>query len=245
MNASGITHAMLLAAGRGERMRPLTDTLPKPLASVCGKPLIVHHLEKLARLGVRTVVINLAWLGARLREALGDGAAWGLSIRYSDEGAEALDVGGGIFRALPWLGAAPFLVVSADIYTDLDFATLHIADEAWAQLLLVPNPAHHPRGDFELVQGRLLEPAAPQAPRPWTYAGIGLFRPELFKDCQPGKFPLMPALRRAMAHGRLHGQTFAGQWSNVGTLAQLNALQGQTPGRRAGAEGSYKIPSVP
>lgn len=229
MSGQRITHAMLLAAGRGERMRPLTDTLPKPLAGVCGKPLIVYHLEKLARLGVGSVVINLAWLGARLREALGDGAQWGLSIRYSDEGAEALDVGGGIFRALPWLGEAPFLVVSADIYTDLDFATLRIAEDAWAQLLLVPNPDHHLRGDFELLQDRVSEPADPQAPRPWTYSGIGLFRRELFDGCRPGRFPLLPSLRRAMAQQRLQGQTFAGFWSNVGTLAQLNALQRQRP----------------
>lgn len=236
MSGQRITHAMLLAAGRGERMRPLTDSLPKPLAGVRGKPLIVYHLEKLARLGVRTVVINLAWLGTRLREALGDGAQWGLSIRYSEEGAEALDVGGGIFRALPWLGEAPFLVVSADIYTDLEFATLRIAADAWAQLLLVPNPAHHPHGDFDLRDQRVFEPADPQAPRPWTYAGIGLFRRELFDGCLPGKFPLLPSLRRAMARERLYGQTFAGLWSNVGTVAQLNALQRQ---------GSDKMPLVP
>jgi N-acetyl-alpha-D-muramate 1-phosphate uridylyltransferase len=228
---------MLLAAGRGERMRPLTDTLPKPLAGVRGKPLIVYHLEKLARLGVRSVVINLAWLGALVREALGDGARWGLSIHYSDEGAEALDVGGGIFRALPWLGEGAFLVVSADIYTELDFATLRIADEASAQLLLVPNPGHHPNGDFDLRQERVCEPADPQVPRPWTYAGIGLFRRELFDGCQPGKFPLLPSLRRAMAQQRLYGQTFAGLWSNVGTLAQLNALQREAPGTAVGDEG--------
>jgi len=216
---------MILAAGRGERMRPLTDTLPKPLASVAGKPLIVHHLEKLARLGVRKVVINLAWLGAQLRAALGDGALWGLSIHYSDEGAEALDVGGGIFRALPWLGEAPFLVVSADIFTDLDFATLRIGSGAWAQLLLVPNPAHHACGDFDLQGARVFEPAEAQAPRPWTYAGIGLFRRELFDGCRPGRFPLLPALRRAMAQRRLGGQTYGGFWCNVGTVAQLDALQ--------------------
>ena len=225
MSEPRITHAMLLAAGRGERMRPLTDTLPKPLAVVRGKPMIVHHLEKLARFGVRTVVINLAWLGSRVREALGDGAQWGLSIRYSEEGDEALDVGGGIFRALPWLGQAPFLVVSADIYTDLEFATLRIAEDALAQLLLVPNPGHHPHGDFELRDQRIFEPADPQAALPWTYAGIGLFRRELFDGCLPGKFPLLPSLRRAMRQQRLYGQTFTGFWSNVGTMAQLNALQ--------------------
>ncbi|HWG77198.1 MAG TPA: nucleotidyltransferase family protein [Steroidobacteraceae bacterium] len=237
MSELSITHAMVLAAGRGERMRPLTDTLPKPLAEVRGKPLIVHHLEKLARFGVRTVVINLAWLGTRLREALGDGAQWGLSIRYSDEGAEALDVGGGIFRALPWLGTAPFLVISADIYTELEFTALRIPQEAWAQLLLVPNPAHHPRGDFELMGQRVLEPADFQAPRPWTYGGIGLFRRELFDDCRPGKFALMPSLRRAMARGRLYGQAFTGPWINVGTLAQLKALQPPKAPAAGGGEG--------
>lgn len=236
-----ISHAMLLAAGRGERMRPLTDTVPKPLASVRGKPLIVYHLEKLARLGVGTVVINLAWLGAQVRESLGDGSRWGLSIHYSDEGREALDVGGGIFRALPWLGAAPFLVVSADIHTDLDFATLRIDTEAWAQLLLVPNPAHHPRGDFDFREDRVIEPQDPAAPRPWTFGGIGLFRRELFAGCRPGKFPLLPALRRAMEQRRLYGQTFTGHWCNVGTLTQLDALQhsGPPPSR-----GSDKIPAA-
>lgn len=221
----GVTHAMILAAGRGERMRPLTDALPKPLARVCGKPLIVYHLEKLARLGVRTVVINLAWLGERLRDVLGDGTPWGLSIHYSQEPEGALDAGGGIFRALPWLGDAPFFVVSADVYTEFDFAALDIADAAWAQLLLVPNPDHHPRGDFELADGRVLEPADPAQPRPWTYAGIGLFRRALFDGCSPGKFPLLPLLRRAMAQQRLYGQPYEGPWSNVGTLAQLDALQ--------------------
>jgi MurNAc alpha-1-phosphate uridylyltransferase len=164
-----------------------------------------------------------------------------VSIRYSDEGTQALDVGGGIFRALPWLGEAPFLVVSADIYTDLDFGTLRIGAQAWAQLLLVPNPAYHPHGDFELVEGRVFEPAARQAPRPWTFGGIGLFRRELFGGCQPGKFPLLPALRRAMAEQRLYGQSYGGGWCNVGTLAQLDALQHGGPL----SKGSDKMPSVP
>jgi MurNAc alpha-1-phosphate uridylyltransferase len=229
---------MILAAGRGERMRPLTDTLPKPLASVRGKPLIVHHLEKLAQLGVQQVVINLAWLGGVLRAALGDGSAWGLSIRYSDEGSQALDVGGGIFRALPWLGQGPFLVVSADIFTALDLRTLTIAPRDLAHLVLVPNPEHHPRGDFELgSDGQLLEPSPPAA-RPWTYGGIGVFRPELFEGCTPGRFALLPPLRRAMATGRLTGQAYAGLWCNVGTRAQLAALQHGPP------EASDRMPRV-
>jgi MurNAc alpha-1-phosphate uridylyltransferase len=212
---------MLLAAGRGDRMRPLTDQTPKPLLAVRGKSLIVYHLEQLARSGVREVVINLAWLGARIRAALGDGSAFGLSIRYSDEGSRALETGGGIFKALPWLGSEPFLVVNADVYTDFDFGTLQIATDAWAQLLLVPNPAHHPNGDFVLEQGRVVAQGSPR----WTYAGIGVYRPELFRGCQPGRFALLPLLQRAIAARRLQGELYTGQWSDVGTVERLAALQ--------------------
>jgi N-acetyl-alpha-D-muramate 1-phosphate uridylyltransferase len=218
---SGVRRAMLLAAGRGERMRPLTDQTPKPLLHVRGKPLIVYHLEQLARDGVREVVINLAWLGARIRAELGDGSTWGLSIRYSDEGARALETGGGIFKALPWLSGEPFLVVNADVYTDFDFATLQIADDAWAQLLLVPNPPHHAEGDFALEQGRVVAQGTPR----WTYAGIGVFRPELFRGCQPGRFALLPLLQRAIAARRLQGEIYSGQWTDVGTAERLAALQ--------------------
>jgi N-acetyl-alpha-D-muramate 1-phosphate uridylyltransferase len=221
--SSGITHAMILAAGRGERLRPLTDSLPKPLAVARGKPLIVHHLEKLAGLGVHTVVINLAWLGTRVREALGDGADWGLTIHYSDEGPQALDVGGGIYRALPWLGREPFLTVSADIYTAFDFSELVIAPEALAQLLLVPNPEHHRRGDFGLIEGRVAP--APVGEGTYTFGGIALMRAELFEGCQAGRFPLLPLLERAMPAWRLHGQLYTGEWVNVGTAAQLAGLQ--------------------
>jgi MurNAc alpha-1-phosphate uridylyltransferase len=211
----------VLAAGRGERMRPLTDQVPKPLLTVGGKPLIVYHLEKLSRLGVKQVVINLAWLGAQIRAALGDGARWGLQIHYSDEGEQALETGGGIFQALPLLGPLPFLVVNADVYTEFDFGALQIAPQALAQLVLVANPMHHPRGDFALVNGRVQE----QGGARWTYSGIGLYRPELFAGCSPGKFPLLPLLRRAIAGGRLHGQVFEGAWSDVGSVERLAALQ--------------------
>jgi MurNAc alpha-1-phosphate uridylyltransferase len=216
-----VRRAMLLAAGRGERMRPLTDPTPKPLLTVRGKPLIVYHLEQLARGGVRDVVINLAWLGRQIRAALGDGSSWGMSIRYSDEGARALETGGGIFKALPWLSGEPFLVVNADVYTDFDFATLQIAADAWAQLLLVPNPAHHPEGDFALEQGRIVAQGAPR----YTYAGIGVFRPEVFRGCQPGRFALLPLLQRAIAARRLQGELYGGQWTDVGTAERLAALQ--------------------
>jgi MurNAc alpha-1-phosphate uridylyltransferase len=216
-----IACAMVLAAGRGERMRPLTDQVPKALLTVRGKPLIIYHLEKLSRLGVKQVVINLAWLGGQIRDALGDGARWNLQIRYSDEAAEALETGGGIFRALPWLGPQPFLVVNADVFTELDFGAIHLAPEAVAQLVLVANPMHHPYGDFALVNGRVQE----QGGARWTYAGIGLYRPELFEGCAAGRFPLLPLLRRASAAGKLHGQVFEGAWSDVGSVERLAALQ--------------------
>ncbi len=169
---------------------------------------------------MREVVINLAWLGEQIRSALGDGGVWGLSIRYSEEAPQALETGGGIHRALPWLGDGPFLVVNADVYTDFDFRLLDIADDAWAQLLLVPNPAHHPDGDFALENGRLIEPGDPR----WTYSGIGLYRPELFQGCAPGRFPLLPLLRRGIAARRLQGQVYRGAWSDVGTAERLRAL---------------------
>jgi N-acetyl-alpha-D-muramate 1-phosphate uridylyltransferase len=213
--------AIVLAAGRGERLRPLTDSCPKPLLPVRGKPLIVYHLEKLARLGVPEVVINLSWQGAAIRAALGEGARWNLRLRYSEEGEMALETGGGIFRALPWLGPEPFLVINADVYTDFDFGALALQGDALAQLVLVPNPAHVPNGDFALQDGRVVEQGMPR----WTYAGIGLYRPELFERCTPGRFPLLPLLRGAIAHGRLHGQLYLGAWSDVGTAERLAALQ--------------------
>lgn len=216
-----VERAMLLAAGRGERMRPLTDLVPKPLLCVRNTPLIALHLEKLASAGVVEVVINIAWLGGQIRAALGEGERWGLRIRYSDEGDEALETGGGIFKALPWLGSAPFLVVNADIYTDFDFSTLRIAADALAQLALVSNPPQHPNGDFALSDGLIDLQGSPR----WTYTGIGLYRPELFDGCSAGKFPLLPVLRRAIDARRLHGQIHRGHWSDVGTPERLAALQ--------------------
>jgi N-acetyl-alpha-D-muramate 1-phosphate uridylyltransferase len=219
--SSAARRAMLLAAGRGERMRPLTDEVPKPLLPVRGKPLIVHHLERLATCGVHEVVINVAWLGERIRAALGDGSAFGLSIRYSEEGAQALETGGGIFQALPWLGSDPFLVVNGDVFTDFDFGALSMAPEAWAHLVLVPNPLQHPQGDFGLADGRVVETGSAR----WTYSGIGLYRAQLFDGCQPGRYPLLPLLRRAIAAGRLSGEIYRGGWSDVGTVERLAALQ--------------------
>jgi len=218
--------AMVLAAGRGERLRPITDTTPKPLVSVAGKPLIVYHLEALARAGVRDVVVNLSWLGGQIRARLGDGAAVGLRITYSDEGPVALETGGGIFKALTSLGPDPFLVVNGDVWTDLDLAacsaraSLAPAD-ALAYLVLVPNPPQHPRGDFGLQGGRI---TAARAGQRWTYSGVGIYRPELFAGCRAGRFPLLPLLNGAIAAGRLHGELYRGKWWDVGTAERLAAL---------------------
>src|SRR3984885_2130399 len=184
--------ALVLAAGRGERMRPLTDKVPKPLLLVAGRPLIAYPLEALARAGIRDVVINLSWLGERIRAALGDGARYGLRISYSDEGAEALETGGGIFNALRLLGPDAFLVVNGDTWTDFDFRTLLLDPEvdgaALARIVLVRNPEHHPQGDFGLEGDRVVERATDRL----TYSGIGIYRPELFAGSEPGKFPLRP-----------------------------------------------------
>jgi MurNAc alpha-1-phosphate uridylyltransferase len=215
--------AMLLAAGRGERMRPLTDTCPKPLLQVAGKPLIVWHLERLARAGFRDVIINLSWLGEMIAAALGDGSRHGLRIVYSREPWPALETGGGLLQALPLLGEGPFLLVNGDVFTDIDFAALQIAPRDLAQLVLVPNPEQHPQGDFFLgAQGRIQAEGGERL----TYSGVALLRPELFDGATPGRFPLLPWLLRARDAGRLGGQRHAGEWLDIGTpqrLAQLDA----------------------
>jgi MurNAc alpha-1-phosphate uridylyltransferase len=211
---------MLLAAGRGERMRPLTDSVPKPLLEVSGRPLIVWHLAALARAGIREVVINLSWLGGQLRAALGDGRDLGVSISWSEEGAIPLETGGGIFHALPLLGREPFLVVNADIWTDVDFGRLHLPPEAHAHLVLVANPPHHPRGDFGLEGDRVVNRESERL----TYSGVGVYSPEFFAGCTPGRFPLLPLLIRAIAASRVHGEVHRGQWCDVGTAERLSAL---------------------
>jgi MurNAc alpha-1-phosphate uridylyltransferase len=212
--------AMILAAGRGERMRPLTDETPKPLLTVGGKPLIAYHLERLAAAGVAEVVINIAWRGAQIRAALGDGGRFGLRIVYSDEGATALETGGGIFRALPWLGSEPFLVVNGDIYSDFDPGRLVLAPGDLAELVLVPNPAHNPEGDFALEEGRVHLAATGR----YTFSGIAMYRAELFAGCEDGVFPLAPLLTRAIRAGRVSGQLHRGGWEDVGTPERLRAL---------------------
>jgi MurNAc alpha-1-phosphate uridylyltransferase len=219
---------MILAAGRGERMRPLTDSTPKPLLRVAGKPLIRYHVEALARAGVRRLVINHAHLGEQIVDYLGDGGAWGVSISYSAEPTGALETGGGIFRALPLLGEGPFWVVNGDIWTDYPFTPPRLAADALAHLALVDNPVHHPRGDFMLADSGWLQDADGDR---LTYSGIGVYRPELFAGCTAGAFPLAPLLRRAMADGRVSGEYFAGRWTDVGTPERLRELDAQLTAR--------------
>ncbi len=212
--------AMLLAAGAGERMQPLSGRVPKPLLRAGGHALIEHHLHALASAGIEQAVINVAARGSLLRAALGDGRHYGLGIRYSDEGRRALETAGGIARALPWLGER-FVVVSTDIWTDLDFRDLAAAPDSDAHLLLVANPPHHPRGDFALRGDRVLAHGAPRL----TYAGIGIYRARLFEGLPDGPARLGPLLRRAAADGRVSGQSHRGAWMDVGTPARLAALR--------------------
>jgi MurNAc alpha-1-phosphate uridylyltransferase len=212
--------AMILAAGRGERLRPLTDSTPKPLLAVHGKPLIEHHLERLAQAGIGRIVINLAWLGQQIRERLGDGRRFGVTIIYSEETPRALETGGGIFRALPHLTPEPFLVVNGDVFTDIDFAALVLAPGRDAHLVLAPNPPQHPQGDFALRAGLAVADGSPRH----TFTGVALYRHALFAGCTDGAFPLKPLLLRAMAAGRCSAALHTGEWTDVGTLERLEAL---------------------
>ena len=213
--------AMILAAGRGNRMRPLTDHTPKPLLAVGGKPLIVHHIERLAAAGITELVINHAHLGQQIEDGLGDGARFGVSIRYSAEGeGQALETGGGIHRALPLLGSDPFLVVNGDVWTDVAFADVRLGEGDLAQLVLVANPAHNPGGDFALEAGRVRA----GGPERLTFSGIGCYHPALFEGCTPGAFPLAPLLRQAMDAGQVGGQRHDGHWYDIGTPERLSEI---------------------
>ena len=217
---------MILAAGKGERMRPLTDGRPKPMLPVRGKPLIEYHLERLSAAGVRDFVINLGWHGDQIRDGLGDGSRWGARIAYSEEGWPALESGGGIFHALGLLGPAPFIVANGDVYADYPWASLVERARALpkgdlAHLVLVPNPAHNPKGDFVLRDGRVTNGDAPRL----TFSGLSVHRPEFFEGCAPGHFPLLPLWRQAAERNRLAGEVYAGRWSDVGTPERLAALE--------------------
>lgn len=220
--------AMILAAGRGERMRPLTDTTPKPLLMVNGKPLIVYHLEKLAEQQVQTVVINHAWLGHNIVDALGDGHKFGLNIVYSAEPAGGLETAGGIIRALPLLGDDPFWVINGDIFTDFDFAQLprELASETQAHLLMTTNPLHNRGGDFGIYKQRLtlVQDTAPT----YTYTGMGLYSPRLFSMYKSGQeqfVRLRPILDQAVAEQRIAASIIDADWTDVGTPERLQQLQ--------------------
>jgi N-acetyl-alpha-D-muramate 1-phosphate uridylyltransferase len=221
---------MVLAAGRGERMRPITDTLPKPLVPVAGKPLIGYHLERLARAGFQNVVINLSWLGDRISAALGDGHDYGLSITYSEEGPEPLETGGGIFKALPLLGPGPFLVVNGDTWSDIEYGHLALEDGANGHLVLVPNPTHNTRGDFGIDGDFVVDRDVDR----FTYSGVGVYRPEFFAGCSPGKFPMLPLLKRAISARLLRGEVHRGEWCDVGTPQRLATLDAEVRARSRG-----------
>ncbi|WP_028695744.1 N-acetylmuramate alpha-1-phosphate uridylyltransferase MurU [Pseudomonas cremoricolorata] len=210
--------AMILAAGKGERMRPLTLHTPKPLLPVAGQPLIEYHLRALAAAGISEVVINHAWLGQQIEDHLGDGSRFGLRIAYSPEG-EPLETGGGIFQALSLLGSAPFVLVNGDIWTDYDFASLPSALPGLAHLVLVNNPGHHAAGDFRLDGGQVFD--GDQQAETFTFSGISVLDPALFEGCQAGAFKLAPLLRQAMAAGKVSGEHYAGHWVDVGTQERL------------------------
>ncbi|RRS31767.1 MAG: mannose-1-phosphate guanylyltransferase [Epsilonproteobacteria bacterium (ex Lamellibrachia satsuma)] len=215
--------AMILAAGLGTRMRPLTNVTPKPLLKVGGIPLIVWHIERLAHDGFKEIVINIAHLGYQIPEALGDGLEWRVHISYSDEQEEgSLESAGGIVKALPLLGNKPFLVVNGDIWTDYDFEyEKKLADGALAHLILVPNPEHNPEGDFAL-DGNLAVDS-----KQYTFSGIGYYSPKLFEGVPYGKSALAPLLRKAMKEGKVTGELFEGEWLDIGTPERLELLNAQ------------------
>jgi MurNAc alpha-1-phosphate uridylyltransferase len=230
------SRALVFAAGKGERMRPLTEHMPKPLLAVRGKPLIEWHLAKLAAIGVTDVVVNISWLADCFEPALGDGSRWGLRLHYSREGAEPLETGGGMLHALPLLGDAPFVAVNGDIWCDYDFANLPGEPEGLAHLVLVDNPAHNPAGDFALESGRVLAAGESRL----TFSGLGVYRPALLAnwrsiigttggaELEPPRFKLAPLLRAAMRADAVTGEHFRGTWTDVGTPERLAEL-GATP----------------
>lgn len=217
--------AMILAAGLGTRMRPLTNNTPKPLLRCADKPLIVYHLEALAAAGVTDVVINHAYLGEQIVAALGDGARFGVSIKYSPEG-EPMNTGAGIANALPLLGDEPFILTNADIWTDFDFSQLVDKPIDWAHLVMVDNPEHNLKGDFVLTpRQRLLSNGSGNEGVGLTYSGISVLAPELFADSPKGPFGLKEPLVAAMAQGKVSGQHFSGRWVDVGTPQRLQQLE--------------------
>ncbi|NQZ06340.1 MAG: nucleotidyltransferase family protein [Algicola sp.] len=224
--------AMILAAGRGERMRPLTDSCPKPLLKVAGKPLMVYHIEKLVAIGITDIVINHAWLGEQIEQTIVDGSKWGARVKFSAECEGGLETAGGIIKALPLLGDAPFMVVNGDIWTDYDFARLpHNLNGRLAHLVLVNNPQHNPNGDFGLqtviqTDGKqAVQTVVNRGSRNYTFSGIGVYHPALFDEVGFGKLPLAPILRKNITAGLITGEHYSGRWTDVGTVERLAQLE--------------------
>ena len=225
--------AMILAAGRGERLRPLTDTTPKPLLQVGRYRLIEYHLLALNKAGIEDVVINLAWLGDRIESYLGDGSRYGVRITYSYETGQALETGGGIYQALPLLtdeNDSPFIVTNADVWTDYDYAKLPRQLAGLAHLVMVDNPPQHPAGDFVLDKGLLSNADTPKM----TFSGMGVYSPALFADVSETIFPLAPLLRKAMEEGQVSGEHYNGKWFDIGTAERLSLLDASLQGEEHG-----------
>jgi len=208
---------MILAAGRGERMRPLTDDLPKPLLVVRGKPLIHYHIEALVQAGINQIVINHAWLGEKIETQLGDGSHLGANIKYSPEGDNVLETGGGIHRALPLLGDDPFIVVNGDVWTNFSYSDMPQQIEGLAHLIMVDNPSHNLKGDFAFTGPYLKNEGANK----YTYSGIGVYSPSLFANSKSGRFPLAPLLIAAMQNNNITGEIYPGLWMDIGTPERL------------------------
>jgi MurNAc alpha-1-phosphate uridylyltransferase len=216
----GTVIAMILAAGRGERLRPVTDKLPKALVEVRGRSLLEHHLDAIKAVGVDTVIINLGWLGEQIVDRIGSGSDCGLNVIYSPEGDNLLETGGGIYRALPMLGSEPFLVVNADIVSDMPMPEADFDEQTLGKLILVSTPPYKTHGDFDIVDDRVCNSESPQL----TFSGVAIYRPEFFAGCSAGPFPLAPLLRTAADANQLAGDLYAGPWHDVGTVERLTAL---------------------
>lgn len=223
--------AMILAAGRGERLRPLTDECPKPLLPIDSKPIIEHTITNLVDSGITEIIINLSWKASLIREMLGDGNQFGANLSYSDEGGEALETAGGIQKALSFFEGQPFLVVNGDIYSDYPYSNLLDKPVEHAYLVLVPNPDHHPQGDFGLESNLVVNQTAQQL----TFSGIGVYHPVLFESLQPGRHPLGPLLRESIARGKVKGECYSGVWMDIGTVQRYHAvIQWLNTGKSAG-----------
>jgi len=211
---------MILAAGRGERLRPLTDQIPKSLVEVQGLSLLERHLQHVSAAGIENVVINLGWLGEQIISRVGSGSRYGLDVVYSQEGDNVLETGGGIHKALPMLGNEPFLVINADVFTDMPVPDVRLGKDTLGHLVMVPTPDYRERGDFDLVDCLIRNADTATL----TFSGVAIYRPEFFDGCEPGRFPLAPMLREAADAGRLSGSLYEGAWADVGTPERLAAL---------------------